>query len=281
MKKAYFTVFILFLFISLLNISSSSAQTGGNINISTDEAVILFMEGEVKVKQAQGDTWLDAKKGMRLLNNAGLKTLEDSWVELGLGRGHLNVLRIQENTLVELTVISPAEINLLQGELRALVENLERDETFEIKTPMSVCGVRGTGWDTAYNGSKVTVDVYENDVFFAGVSKQGESMADPIIKAGKRGILKDPTKAIKIVNVPGGKKRDFSQWKQGYLQRRGLQKGSGGSGGSTGNLQNKLSGVKDTSKGMIKGKEGVFEQKDQDNINNRTDQCNDGGAGYP
>ncbi|MBN1871100.1 MAG: FecR domain-containing protein [Candidatus Omnitrophica bacterium] len=278
MKKIFITSIFLSTLVYLFIMPLSSAQAAGNINIATDDAVILFKDGTVKVKPAAENDWVDAEKGMKLSSNDRLKTIEDSWAELGLGKGYLNVLRIEENTIVELTGISPAQVNLMQGELRALVENLDKDETFEIKTPMSVCGVRGTGWDTSYDGSKVIVDVFENDVFFAAISKKGEPISDPVINSGKRGILTDPIKPINIVNVPGGKKRDWLKWKEGYLQRRGLQKGPGG---GANNLQNKVSDLKDTSNDMLKGKEGIFERKDQNNIDNRTDDNSNQGVGYP
>lgn len=222
-----------------------------------EEAVILFMQGDVKIREAGLTAWAGAKQGMSLSSGDKLKTGSDSWAEIGLGKGYGNVVRVQEWTLLELTDLDPIDINLLEGELRALVENLSTDETFEIRTSMSICGVRGTGWDTATDGTKVIVDAFEKSVFFAGVSQAGAIMADAILKAGKRGTLTDPKKPITIKNVPVSKLRDWKKWKRDFLQRTGRGK-AGGAGQSQKGLQN-----------MIKGKERIFERGDQDFIDNK------------
>ena len=264
MNKFYSILSLFTISVSLLSPFSAHAQSG-DINIQANDAMVLFIDGNAEVKFIISNEWSKAEKGMTLTDRDQVRTGENSWIELGLGQGYLNVIRVQENTYVELTAISPAEVNILKGELRALVEKLGADETFEIKTPMSVCGVRGTGWDTLYDGNEVTVDVFENDVFFSAVSK-GQPMEDPLINAGKRGILRDPSMPINIMNIPQVKLREWSQWKEGYTQRRGLGQGSQGSGGQ---LQNRISQTKDTSLGMLKGKEGTFEQKDKENIDDQ------------
>lgn len=252
MKKILVGFMFLALFVATFSSYCAHAEEG--------EAIILFMQGEVKIKGEGYTGWVDAVKGMILFSGNKLKTGYDSWAELGLGGDYANVIRIQEKTLVELTDLGPVDVNLLKGELRALVEKLSKDETFEIRTPMSVCGVRGTGWDTNTDGEKVVVDVYEDSVYFAGVTQRGP-MGDPLIKTGKRGILTDPLKPIKIKDLPFGKMQDWKKWKEGFLQRRGT-------------LPGKLKRIEQGQKAlqdMIKGKRGIFEKKNQGLIEKRLD----------
>ena len=214
-------------------------------------AVILFMQGEVKIKEAGSAKWIDAKEGMALYQGDGLKTGPYSWAEMGLGE---NFVRIQQESFIEITALSPADINLLNGELRALVEKLSKDETFKVKTPVSVCGVRGTGWDTGTDGKTAAVDVYENSVYFSPFSGAKGS----VLGAGKRGLLEGPLKPILIKDVPAAKMRGWAKWKKNFI-RRMRRKGLMG-----GHNQNPL-------KQMFKGKEAIFEQRDQGNVEKRLD----------
>jgi len=275
MRKIFSLSSFFYVLLSLV-LAGPVLSAEGHISVSEDEAVILFLGGEVTVIKAGGE--VAAGKGMKLTSGDGLRTGASSWAELALGEGGENILKVKENSSLELTQISPAEINLLKGELRALVEALNRDEPFEIKTPVSVCGVRGTGWDTAYDGTEVIVDVYEDEVFFSAISKDG-SMEDPLIKEGKRGILEDPSRPIRITDIPPGKMREWKSWKEGFNERRG--RGSGTGGGDA--LMDKAQKAGSKAKDMMKGKEGIFEKNDQDDMDERAteQQEDDNKVGYP
>ncbi|MBU4376558.1 MAG: FecR domain-containing protein [Candidatus Omnitrophica bacterium] len=201
--------------------NASSQETKG---LSQDNGIILFMQGDVKVKSEKSDAWLDAKKGMILLKGDSLKTGPDSWAEIGFGKDFANSVRVQENTHVIFTDLGATKINLIQGELRSLVEKLSKNRIFEIKTAVSVCGVRGTGWDMVTNGKTAEAYVYENIVFFSGLG-QGLSSESVILDAGKMGILSDPQKAIAIEDLPVEKMYDWQKWKKDFIERRGAGTG--------------------------------------------------------
>lgn len=186
---------------------------------SYDNGIILFMEGDVKVKSDKSDAWLDALKGMVLVKGDNLKTGKKSWAEIGFGKDFRNSVRVQENTHVIFTDLGATKINLIQGELRSLVERLSKNAVFEIKTPVSVCGVRGTGWDTITNGKTAETDVYENTVYFAGLGA-GLSGEGVILEGGKMGLLLDPEKPINIEDLPVDKMYDWNKWKQDFIERR-------------------------------------------------------------
>jgi hypothetical protein len=232
------------------------------------QAIILFMQGDVKIKEARASEWVSAIEGLTLFSGDRLKTEDNSWAEIAFGKDYENAVRIQEWTLIELSDLGPVEINLLEGELRALVEKLSKDETFEIRTASSVCGVRGTGWDMIIDASRVIVDVYEYDVYLAGLSKKIGTIAGSIINAGKRGVLEDPTKPILIKDLPPGKMQDWKRWKENFLKRKETAQG----------IKGKLKKVKQSQKAlqdMIKGKQGIYEKKDKDLIKNRFEESDD------
>lgn len=181
---------------------------------SKEGAVVIKVLGKVQIKEKKARKWKDAEERMFLGSGDTIKTEKDSWVEIGFGEEADNIIKVKENTEVELSDFGPITLGLLRGEIRSLVEKLESDSTFQIRTPIAVCGARGTGWDTNLNGKIVTVDAYENDVFFQTINKRGKVLEESTINAGKRAVLKDISSPISILNVPPEKLNNWKKWKE-------------------------------------------------------------------
>jgi len=221
-KKLLTALIIITLFPVALSLNPLLAQEE-KLAISTEEATILFLEGSVKVRSLKINRWANAAVDMVLSRGDKLKTGGNSWAEIGFGKDFVNIIRVKENTLVELIDLGPIEIGLLKGEIRSLVESLSRDTTFEIRTPTAICGARGTGWDTNTDGKKVIVDAYEDEVYFKRITKKGV-IEEPSVRAGKRGILEDPTKPLKIRNLPISRIKNWDRWKDNFEERKELRK---------------------------------------------------------
>ncbi len=141
----------LFLFSLAFTVLSTAANAESEeFALITDQAIILDLDGKVEVKLKPFSRWIDAEVGMELTKSSELKTGKGSWVEVGfeVGYGNENVIRLKEESTLKFTSAVPARLNLLQGELRTLVQGLSMGSTFEVKTPTAVCGVRGTGWES-------------------------------------------------------------------------------------------------------------------------------------
>ena len=241
--------------------------------LSEDSGIILFMEGDVKVKSEKSDVWTNAEEGMVLIKGDNLKTGEKSWAEIGFGKGFKNSVRVQEKTHVVFTDLGATKINLIQGELRSLVEKLSKNAIFEIKTPVSVCGVMGTGWDTITDGKTAETDVYENTVFFSGLGEASEGI---ILEMGKMGLLTDPEKSITIEDLPVDKMYDWNKWKQDFTERRDTLTGP--------SPQGRVSSAEDvqalTEGGMDKVKPVVSEINDERDIDRRLEPVTIPSNGY-
>ena len=264
MKKVLITVFVcLFIVLSSVAIYAQSQKTPS----SAKSAIILYTEGAVTVKAQGSMRWTDASIDMALKEGDSLKTGADSWVEIGAVTDYENVMRVNENTLVELTGLGPVNISLLKGEIRSLVEGIGSGSTFEIDTPLAVCGVRGTGWDTQTNGNQILVDTYEENVYFA--PKNGPKKK--IIRQGKRGILKSRGRAIKIKNVPPDRIKSWNEWKESLIARGLIQ-------GDNKDIDDKSQKVKDKEKDLEDRMKGKLQKRDRDSIIKRTDKsCPYGG----
>lgn len=224
------TISILLLFAGALFLFNKFKEKTSERITFESEALLLFLEGDVKVKTVKTNEWITAEADMPLLNGYMLKTGKGSWAEIGLGSGLKNTVVIRENTLAEFTTIVPTQISLLKGEIRSLVEGLEEGSAFEIKTPMAVCGARGTGWDTTADERGVALDVYEDEVYFQSTPEKKERMKAAIIDAGRRATLKSPEEDIAVENLTPEKIEKWKSWKKNFSERRDIKiKGKKGS----------------------------------------------------
>jgi len=81
--------------------STGRADQDEPLYLAAEKAVILSMDGDVDVKIANTDDWVDAAMGLTLSPGDALKTDDDSWVEIGFGKDMKSVLRIREDTHAE------------------------------------------------------------------------------------------------------------------------------------------------------------------------------------
>ncbi|NQT06902.1 MAG: FecR domain-containing protein [Candidatus Omnitrophica bacterium] len=263
--KRILTVSVIFSLAILLLFAGQALTAEKRVAVEADKAVILFMEGDVQVKTLKLARWERASEGTILSKGDNLKTGTASWAEIGFGKYNKNVIRIKEQTLLELVELGPIRLGLLKGEVRSLVKKASRTTTFEIKTPTAVCGARGTGWDTNTDGKKVVVDTYEKEVFFNRFDKDGNIIKNAIIKAGKRGIMDDPLKPVRIVKLPASRIKDWGKWKQNFKERSGIT-------GRVEDKAKKMNAIRQKANSVAnKQKDSKFQKRDKDKIKTRTE----------
>lgn len=114
-----------------------------------DRATILKLEGNVFVKLSEEEDWIPAKIGMKLSQKAAIKTAAGSWAELRVGM--VGGVRIKENTelsLLEMTSATDGSENIILymnvGELLVDARGISPNSDFQVRTPTTVAGVRGT-----------------------------------------------------------------------------------------------------------------------------------------
>jgi len=117
-------------------------------------AVITDLEGDVEVKTPEGEGWSPASTGMVLNEKDFIRTNADSWVSLNLnGSGETAALELNENSQLMLLKLTKNEENGTQntlldlaiGKILIRAQKLHtKESSFEVKTPTSIVGVRGT-----------------------------------------------------------------------------------------------------------------------------------------
>lgn len=117
-------------------------------------AEIIGLSGNVLVKESKDKNWVIAKKGMVIYEGAVIKTEAGSSSRLSIdGKKRSAVVDIEENSQLLLAeLIEDAQkqsqrtlLDLAIGKVLIKANKLNNDKSkFEVKTPTSIVGVRGT-----------------------------------------------------------------------------------------------------------------------------------------
>ena len=121
-------------------------------------ATILELKGKVEVKTPKS-AWMPAKQGMVLNPRDVIRTGKKSLAVLNLdGLGQTATVEVQERSQLQLTQLLENKqgmtqttlLDLALGEILIKAKKLHSEKSrFEIKTPTSIVGVRGTTFSVA------------------------------------------------------------------------------------------------------------------------------------
>ncbi|MCM8830810.1 MAG: FecR family protein [Candidatus Omnitrophica bacterium] len=192
--KKFFLFFIVFFYFSFFCFSQ--------------EVKIIDLKGDVFVKKETETIWQRAKIDMVLTKNTEIKTAKNSFCTLVFDVQDKNVMTIKDNAEVKISQIIPANINLNKGRVFALIKNIKAVDKFEIRTPVAVAGVRGTGESVEHNNSGTTVKCFEGVVNVLDLNMQSQDIEGGFgIEVGPDGRLGEEFEL---------QKEDFYEW-EGFV----------------------------------------------------------------
>jgi len=180
----------------------------------TFEVAIVAIDGYVQVDEKGDGTWTYATTGMQLKTGAGIKTGYDSSIDIVYDAEGLNLVSIDENAQV---AILESSLDLIDGAVLARFENLKKGSSFEVKTPLAACAIRGSGMGVDFIRDKidemkdvVVVMAFENDAYVRGIGVNLNVIRKTIIvKEGWKITirrLQEPKKQEELTN------RDRQMW---------------------------------------------------------------------
>lgn len=202
------------------NVRGFFAQTLG-WGVAAVACVLLLSaqagQGSARVQSIQGGsaeytldgvTWNPLQSGVVLQAGSTVRTDSMATVVLDLGKnGNRLVLRPATTlALTTLTVdqgagetIVNTELGLSNGVIAGVIKKLSASSRFEVKTPVSTCGIRGTVYEISASG-RVTVDEGMVDVFFtpAGATAPVKFEVpagytfEPSENGGRGGVIQTP-----------------------------------------------------------------------------------------
>ena len=112
------------------------------------QATLTNFNGDVMVRQGAGD-WKPATQGLAMQVNDEIKTSSGSTAEVLLDNGTVNIkekshFKIATMDLDPTTGDKVTYLNLALGRIMVHAQKLQGNSKFEVRTPTSTTGVRGT-----------------------------------------------------------------------------------------------------------------------------------------
>ena len=119
--------------------------------------VIVSLAGSLRIYKKGADNWREPKLSDTVSEGDKIQTEENSTIEIRMSNG--NTVVLQPYTELSFTTLryDPASGNyentlaITKGRLSAVVARTNKQLTFQVQTPTSVCGVRGTFMEVVVN----------------------------------------------------------------------------------------------------------------------------------
>jgi len=158
MRKSYL-IGILFIVIALsLPVFVTSAVSAAGKDIAVRDA-----KGDVSVMSQGSTEWKKVDFGMMLSSGDTVKTGADSYVDLCFdGAEEDAIVRLDANTNMKVDSYVLAKqvenkkiiLDLAMGDIMVRANKLKNESQFQVRTPTSIVGVRGTGFKVKVSAEK-------------------------------------------------------------------------------------------------------------------------------
>ena len=120
------------------------------------QATLFNVRGDVFVRQGNQD-WQPAKVGTVLHKSDEIKTSNGAYAEVLLDNGKVGSIQIHQKSQFKLETLDLNEatgekhtlLDLAIGRVLVHAEKLQGNSTFEVRTPTSTTGVRGTMFEVS------------------------------------------------------------------------------------------------------------------------------------
>ncbi len=134
-------------------------------------------------KSTQELDWTNLNAGEEVSAGNTIRTGADSFCNIFIDSS--NSFRIKEETTVKIArlwephpekdngIVKLVSLNLLDGEIISALDALPKDTRYEVTTPVSIAGAKGTGYSVEYNpqSGQTDVSVYEHSVLLTSVQE--------------------------------------------------------------------------------------------------------------
>lgn len=173
------------------------------------EVSLIKVYRNAEFRKGSSGTWAPAAAGASLAADDSLRTLNNSYADLQLDPP--NRFRLKENALLKVerifseskdadgSVVRLTDLGILKGEVIARLDKLPAGARLNMKSPVAVAAVRGTGFSVTVADSKAT------GVAVANGSVRVEAAVDP----------------DKAVTVTGDRRTTVAPWSGALLRAKG------------------------------------------------------------
>lgn len=185
-------------------------------------AEVAYIEGNVQVQPVSEKAWKKAELGMQVNIGDSIRTARRSKVDIILDKERKHSIRIDGNTLLVLNSSYPGSINkidLSHGKVYADVEQVMAGFNFEVTTPSSVAGVRGTGYSVDSIQRRDEVAVYKDTAYVQSFDAQRNLISEMDIPEGFKTQIERFEAAGALTEVTVREMDRWTEVKQDLTQR--------------------------------------------------------------
>lgn len=134
--------------------------------------------GDVKVLYPGEEKPISLKPGMTIKAGSKIITGEESFAQLSFSKEKENLIKVDAETEVVIKLDGADKVELIDGSIFTMLENIKKGQAFRVRTPDAACGARGTGWKTEASGGLTIVSVFDGVVQVRGINEDGTVRED-------------------------------------------------------------------------------------------------------
>ena len=165
--KKYITSTVMLVFLCLVVfLSKAYAQ-------QAQQAEVTHYSGTVEVLFKEADDFTGVQEGVMLEAGDTIKTGDSSSAELSFNDDNSNLVRLEEDTEVSLSLSVDEKLEMTTGEVFSTISNLPSGSAFEIRTPTAVSGARGTDWVTKVTEEGTDVEAIDSQPYVRHFESDG------------------------------------------------------------------------------------------------------------
>ncbi len=156
-----------------LIIAASFAFTEASAVSFDGYAVVYYYEGDVRIIPAGRDVGVSAEEGMKVSEGDWIRTSPGSTITIAFDEKGENVMVVEENTLMIVKLDGYLKVQLLSGDMYAVLEGVEDGDQFRVLTPSVVTESTSSGWGISSDGSFTNVVAFQDDIYVYGLNEDG------------------------------------------------------------------------------------------------------------
>jgi hypothetical protein len=133
-----------------------------------------------------------------------------------------NFIRIEPNTLVIINSTVPGELNsfdVSQGRIYANIENAKSGVTYEVSSPSSIAGVRGTGWRGDIERQRDEFSCFEREIYLKTLDENRNVISETTIPEGFSSVVERFAAAGPLIELTTQERQQWTETKADISQR--------------------------------------------------------------
>jgi len=181
-------------------------------SIQTRAGLVTFVEGTLKKKAETASNWIIALKDTTVVSGEKVRTMVDSKAEIQLHA--LDILRMAPRTTIDIVKLyeetksrkDHTEIEVEEGDIWAMVGNVETGAEFNLNTPVVGAAITGTVFRVSVSeDSSTQLKVYKGEVHLTN-APENKNLIPELVPITDRKKIRGPRK------VSGPQQVTLSEW---------------------------------------------------------------------